>query len=132
MKKDIPQHKVLDLAIAVVPDEKDPDLWQSYVINLKDEEITNVLINSKGYGNRDGEEIKTSVLRHFFESIGPLQMHKIEPIPSDLFGLTNEYWVSFRHDNYMYDKKYVFVPGSLNELNFTVIPFLNKKGVMIR
>jgi len=132
MKKDIPQHKVLDLAIAVVPDEKDDGIWQSYVINLKDEPISNVLINSKGYGERDGEAIKTSVLRHFFESIGPLQMHKIEPIPFDLLGLTNEYWVSFRHDGYMYDKKYVFVPGSLNELNFTIIPFLNKKGVMIR
>jgi len=132
MKKDIPQHKVLDLAIAVVPDEQDKELWQSYVINLKDEPITNVLINSKGYGERDGETIKTSVLRHFFEAIGPLQMHKIEPIPSDLLGLTNEYWVSFRHEGYMYDKKYVFVPGSLNELNFTLIPFLNQKGVMIR
>ncbi len=132
MKKDIPQQKVEDLAIAVVPDEGEDGLWQSYVINLKDEPIKNVLINSKGYGERDGEAIKTSILRHFFELIGPLQLHKIEPIPTNLIGLTNEYWVSFNYNDYMYDKKYVFVPGSLDPLNFTLIPFLNKKGVMIR
>jgi len=32
----------------------------------------------------------------------------------------------------MYDKKYVFVPESITEENFTHVPVLNKKGVMIR
>ncbi|MFK7807486.1 MAG: hypothetical protein AB8F74_06730 [Saprospiraceae bacterium] len=132
MKKDIPQHKVQDLAIAVVPSEKDETMWDSYVINLKDEPIKSVLINSKGYGEIDGERKETSVLRHFFEELGPLVIAKIEPIPEKLFDLTNEYWVSFQHDGYMYDKKYVFVRGSINEANFTIIPFINKKGVMIR
>ena len=130
MKKDIPQHKVEDLAIAIVP--KDDELWDCYILNLKDEPIKNVLINSKGYGEQAGDVIKTTVLRHFFEQIGPLEILKIEPIPVSLFHLTNEYWVSFRYDGYMYDKKYVFVPGSLNPVNFTLIPFLNQKGVMIR
>jgi len=130
MKKDIPQHKVQDLAIAVVP--HDDEMWNCYVINLKDEPISNVLINSRGYGERTGEVVKTTVLRHFFEEIGPLQILKIEPIPVNLFELTNEYWVSFSYGGYMYDKKYLFVPGSLNEVNFTLIPFLNTKGVMIR
>ena len=130
MKKDIPQNKVEDLAIAIVPEED--GIWQSYVINLKDEPIKNVLINSRGYGEVNGEQIKTTVLRHFFEVIGPLQMHKIEPVPKDLLTLTNEYWVSFNYSDYMYDKKYVFVPGSLDPLNFTIIPFLGTKGVMIR
>ncbi|NNE28170.1 MAG: hypothetical protein HKN16_00945 [Saprospiraceae bacterium] len=130
MKKDIPQLKVLDLAIAVVP--RDGELWDCYIINLKDEPIQNVLVNSRGYGEKDGETVKTSILRHYFEEIGPLQILKIEPIPTNLFYLTNEYWVSFKYDKYMYDKKYVFVPGSLDEAHFTMIPFINLKGVMIR
>jgi hypothetical protein len=32
----------------------------------------------------------------------------------------------------MYDKKYVFVKGSISEENFTDIPFIDRKGVMIR
>ena len=131
MKKDIPQHKVQDLAIAIVPGE-DKELWDVYILNLKDEAIQGVLINSKGYGEKDGVEIKTSILRHFFEEIGPLQIEKIEPIQTKVFDLTNEYWVSFRYKDYMYDKKYVFVKGSISDINFTPIPFLNKRGVMIR
>ena len=41
MKKDIPQHKVEDLAIAIVPDEGE-ELWSTYVINLKEETIKSV------------------------------------------------------------------------------------------
>ena len=131
MKKDIPQYKVEDLAIAISPSD-DPELWDAFVINLKEDPIKSVLINSRGYGEIDGEKIKTTVLRHFFEEIGPLQIHKIEPIPTKLFTITNEYWVSFQFDGYMYDKKYVFVKGSIDEMNFTRIPFLDKEGVMTR
>ena len=137
MKKDIPNHKVEDLAIAIVPRElpvenPEEDLWDTYIINLKEEKIKNVLIASQGYGKLEGQELKTTTLRHFFEEIGPLEIMKIEPIQRKLFELTNEYWVSFNFDGYMYDKKYVFVKGSIAEYNFTLIPFLNRKGVMIR
>ncbi len=132
MKKDIPQHKVQDLAIAVVPREVDDELWDVYIMNLKEEPIKNVLVNSKGYGELEGKEISTTILRHFFEQIGPLQIHKIEPIQTKLFDITNEYWVSFQYGGYMYDKKYVFVKGSISKINFTPIPFINQKGVMIR
>ncbi len=134
MKKDIPQHKVEDLAIAMVPpaEEHDEALWDTFVINLKDEPINSVLISSKGYGEIDGENMKTTTLRHFFEEIGPLGVERIEPIQPKLFKLTNEYWVSFVHDEYMYDKKYIFVNGSISPENFTLIPFINRKGVMIR
>jgi hypothetical protein len=132
MKKDIPNHKVEDLAIAVVPNEEDESIWDSYIINLRDEPIKSVLINSRGYGEIEGERTQTSVLRHFFDQLGPLAVAKIEPIPETLFQLTNEYWVSFQYDGYMYDKKYIFVRGSIDQANFTTIPFINKKGVMIR
>lgn len=133
MKKDIPDLKVEDIALAIVPrKDEEEDLWDSYLINLKDTAIESVLINSKGYGQVDGEEVKTTVLRHFFEEIGPLRCILIEPIQTKLFDLTNEYWVSFVQNEYMFDKKYVFVRGSIAEENFTTIPFINRKGVMIR
>ena len=136
MKKDIPQHKVEDLAIAVVPREEviinpEEDLWDTYIINLKDEKIKSVLIASHGYGEIEGEEIKTTTLRHFFEEIGALEILKIEPIQRKLFGLTNEYWVSFWINDTMYDKKFVFVPESISEKNMKIIPLLGEKGVMI-
>jgi hypothetical protein len=131
MKKDIPILRVENIAIAVVPGDDD-ELWNTYIINEKEESISNVLINSKGYGELNGDIVKTSVLRHFFEEIQPFSALMIEPIQTKLFDITNEYWVSFTLDNYMYDKKYVFVQGSISRENFTTIPFLGKKGVMIR
>ena len=123
------------MAIAIVPREKEAveeELWDTYLVNLKEEPISSVLVNSKGYGKVEGEKVRTTVLRHFFEEIEGEQVKQIEPIQTKLFALTNEYWVSFQHDGYMYDKKYVFVKGSIHRDNFTTIPFIGKKGVMIR
>lgn len=136
MKKDIPEYKVEQLAIAIVPrfenGIEDKEMWDVWVINFKDEPIENVLINSRGYGEIEGEPMKTTVLRHFFNEIGPQKAHLIEPIQTKLFDIANEYWVSFTYDGYMYDKKYVFVRGSISEENFTRIPLLDRQGVMIR
>jgi len=137
MKKDIPIKKVEGVAIAILPREDedgqvDETLWNVYLINTKPESLTGVLINSKGYGELDGEEKKTSVLRHFFEEVGPMRAILIEPIQSDVFELANEYWVSFKHEGHMYDKKYVFVKGSIDKMSFTNIPYIEKMGVMIK
>ena len=136
MKKDIPQHKVADLAIAILPREEngfqEEDLWDVFVLNMKNETIENVLVNSRGYGELEGEPMRTTILRHFFNEIGPNQAVLIEPIQTKLFDIANEYWVSFTYDGYMYDKKYVFVRGSIAEENFTTVPFIERKGVMIK
>ena len=135
MKRDIPVHKVEDLAIAVVPrtdESTEEQLWDTFLINMKEEPIRSVLVCSKGYGNMEGEEMKTTTLRHFFEEIGPNRAVQIEPIQIKLFNITNEYWVSFTYENYMYDKRYIFVRGSIEPANFTKIPFIDRKGVMIR
>ena len=136
MIKDIPILKVEDLAIAVVPrlehEEDHEEFWDTWLLNLKDEPIRSVLVNSRGYGIINGEERRTTTLRYFWEEIGPLEAVKIEPVQKSVFDLANEYWVSFSFNDYLYDKKYVFVAGSLDEMNFTEIPFLNRKGVMIR
>ena len=134
MKKDIPELKVEDMAIVVVPPEYgDDELWDCYLINLKEEAIQNVMVVSRGYGEDEGgEKRRTTTLRHFFDEIGGLQMMQVEPIPKELFWLSHEYWVSFSFEGQLYDKKYVFVVGAIETSNFTMIPFLNRKGVMIR
>lgn len=135
MKKDIDIRKVEDVAVAIVPrdpEEQDHDLfWDAYLINFKEEPILSVLVNSRGYGEIDGEKRQTAVFRHFWEQLGPLDLVRIEPVSVELLGMANEFWISFSHENYLYDRKYVFVAGVLDEMNFTDIPFLDKRGVMI-
>ena len=136
MKKDIPQYRVADLAIAIVPridnGVQDEELWDVFVINFKTEPIENVLVNSKGYGEVEGESMRTTTLRHFFNEIGAESAMLLEPIHTNLFSIANEFWISFSYDGYMYDKKYVFVRGAISEDNFTHIPLLEKQGVMIK
>jgi hypothetical protein len=134
MIKDIPNIPVEDIALAIVKEENElaqPE-WNVYIVNLKKKPIEGVLVTSKGYGIVNGESVKTSTLRHFLDTLGPMSFSLIEPIMEDVFGLNNEYWVSFYQDKIMYDKKYVFLPETIIEENFITIPVLNKQGVMIK
>lgn len=134
MKRDIEQRKVEDIALVIAPRPygEDEELWDTYLLNLKEEPIENVLVSSRGYGSIDGEKMRTTTLRHFFARIGPREVVQIEPIQVKLFDITNEYWVSFNYDDFMFDKKYVFVAGSINADHFIRIPILDRQGVMIR
>lgn len=132
MKKDIPIKKVTDIAMAIVPSVEDENFWDVYFLNLKKQDIKNVFINAKGYGEIEGKKVETTQLRYFYEMIGAEMAVKVEPIDSKLFQLANEYWISFNFEGFMYDKKYIFVPGSFMKENFTMIPIINKKGVMIK
>ena len=136
MKKDIELRKVENIAIAICPeadsDPLDPELlWEVYFINLKEEAIKNLLITSQGYDRVENEVIKSSTFRDFYEEIPPLELTKVELIPPALFNIANEYFVSFSLDGYLYDKKFVFVKGSICPENFVRIPFLGRSGVMI-
>ena len=135
MLKDIHRPEVENIALAVVPEvnaETGEQNWNVYLINLYDEPIEGVLVSSKGYGEINDEKVKTSVLRHLFDGVGALDYVKIEPIMPELFSLNNEYWVSFYIGSTIYDKKYIFLPESIREEHFSLIPFIGKRGVMIR
>ncbi|CAN5465697.1 hypothetical protein BH10BAC1_BH10BAC1_17280 [soil metagenome] len=134
MKKDIAPPTVENIAIAVVREinELNEQEWNVYLVNLKKEKIEGVLVSSHGYGCLNGEDVKTSTLRHFLDEVNSQSFVKFEPIMETLFGLNNEYWVSFFLNNVMYDKKYIFLPETIKEENFILIPHLNKKGVMIK
>jgi hypothetical protein len=133
MIKDIPELIVENVAIAIVREknELDETVWNSYLLNLKDQKIEGVLVTSTGYGELNEEKVKTSTLRHFLDEVEPKSFVKIEPIIEEVFGINNEYWLSFYFNKTMYDKRYVFLAESITESNFTNIPLINKKGVMI-
>ena len=134
MKKDIKPPIVSDIAVAIVHEEGEDGtmVWNSYLLNLKNETIEGVLVSTKGYGNRNKETVKTSMLRHFLDTMEPRSFSKIEPIVDDLIGLSNEFWVSFYLNKVMHDKKYVFMAENISEKNLIKIPLIDKKGVMIK
>ncbi|MEO6523144.1 MAG: hypothetical protein ABIN91_15790 [Mucilaginibacter sp.] len=133
MKKDLPDNDVKDIAIAVALEREsiESKIWYVYLINLKKVAIENVLITSKGYGEKNGEKVKTSVLRHMIPIVEANGFKLIEPIDEETFGLNNEYWLSYYIDGNIYDKKFIFLPESIVDSNFIKLPVLNKPGVMI-
>ncbi|MFN6116958.1 MAG: hypothetical protein ACK46G_15700 [Flavobacteriales bacterium] len=134
MRKDIHEPKVEGVAMAVVreTDEEGEEAWYVYVINQREEALENVLVSSRGYGELEGEARKTSEMRHFLDRLEPRSWAKIERIVEDVFGLSNQYWLSYYVGREMFDKKYIFLAGSIEEGNFTTVPLLEKRGVMIQ
>ena len=134
MLKDIPKLEVENIIVAIVhePNSEGEKVWNVYIVNLYKVKIEGVLVSSKGYGTYEGRDVKTTILRHLIGDIDSNDYAKIEPIMPDVFGLSNEYWISFYLDKKMYDKKYVFLPESIREENFSTVPVLGKRGVMIR
>ncbi len=134
MIKDLPENIVKDIAVAVALEKETSEskVWYVYLINMKDVPLENVLVTSKGYGEKNGEQVKTSVLRHMFPRVEKESFQLIEPIDEQTFGLNNEYWLSYYIGKDIYDKKFIFLPESIVEMNFTRLPVVNKVGVMIR
>ncbi|MCI0922112.1 hypothetical protein [Sphingobacterium rhinopitheci] len=133
MKKDLPLNIVENVSIAVVLESETPETknWSVYLINEKNIDLKNVLVTSKGYGMINDREVKTSTLRHFIGDVNANSSVKIELIDPQVFGLTNEYWLSYYIDNTIFDKKYIFLPESIVDENLSKIPLVNKAGVMI-
>lgn len=129
MKNDIPVAPVEGVSVAIAPDDSElaadtPTGWSVWLLNHNDFPLTTVLIVSEGYGEHEGRAVTTSKLRYFFEEIGPRQAVRVEPIDPALFHLTNQYWVSYYLGPQILDKKYVFVPGSLESTNLRPIELL--------
>ena len=130
MKKDIDFSPVtgVDLVIAQSGLENSTG-WDVYIINRNLIELTNVMITSKGYGEVNGEEKKTAVLRHRIEKLDEQSFQRVEPIDESVFKLNNEYWVSYFIVDQVFDKKFIFVPDSITKENLQYIPELDMMGV---
>lgn len=134
MKKDLPENIVEDIAVAIALIGETPEVksWRVYIVNFKNIQLDNVLISSKGYGEKDGKMVKTSVLRHFIGDMPERSFAAVEAIDPEVFGLTNEYWLSYYIKGVIYDKKFIFLPESIVDENLMHIPLLNMPGVMIK
>ena len=133
MKKDLPPNIVEDIYIAIVLESASPESkqWNVYLINQKEEPIENVLISSKGYGIKDDKDVKTSVLRHFIGDVSAKGFAVVEAIDEQVFGLTNEYLLSYYINKTIYDKRFIFLPESIVDSNLIRVPILNKPGILI-
>lgn len=135
MREELKGPVVENVRVVVVPEINPEGGTQHYVylLNLRDDIMEGIIITSRGYGENlsTGEKINTSVLRHSLEVLLPDEAAKIEPIMEEVFGLTNEYWVSFWADDVMYDKRFIFLPETINDKNLTDIPKLGRKGIMV-
>lgn len=132
MIKDIPVPHVKHVTVAVVREKNNllQDAWKVYLLNRNTVALQNVLISSTGYGEQNGSEQKTSTLRHFLERADPESATLIEPIDESVFHLNNEYWLSYYIDGQLYDKRFVFLPGTICEDNLTPISELGTEGVL--
>jgi hypothetical protein len=135
MREELKGPKVENVKMVVVPETNEEGAVQHYVylLNLREDIMEGIIITSRGYGMNveTGETVKTSTLRHSLEVLLPNEAAKIEPIMEEVFGLTNEYHVSFWADDVMYDKKFIFLPETINEKNYREIPKLGGMGVMV-
>ncbi len=126
----IPEVKNVTLAVARNKYIGQSDEWKVYLINNNNFALENTLVASKGYGEKDGEPQRTSILRHFLDTIAPNSAMMIEPIDPAVFHLNNEYWVSYYIGSQIYDKRFVFVPDSICEENISFIKELEMEGVL--
>lgn len=136
MKEELKGPKVENVAVAIVqtkPEAEDNEYYV-YLLNLRDDIMEGIIVASTGYGENlvTGEKIKTSTLRHCIEIMLPNEAARIEPIMPEVFGIANEYWVSFWVNDVLYDKKFVFPAGIITESNFKLIEQLGVPGVLLK
>ena len=127
MKKDIDFSPVKNVHVVVAQTEEG---WKVYLINRNEQKLENVMITSRGYGEKEKEAQKTSTLRHMIPYLDPGMYALVEPIDESVLHLNNEYWVSYFIDNQVYDKKFIFVPDSIVEKYLVFIEELQMKGIL--
>jgi hypothetical protein len=137
MKKDILFPKVEGVSVCVIQENSvdfpDQKVWNVYLINETRTILENVMVSSTGYIEQlNGEKKSSSTLRHYFKTVKARSYVKIEPIIEQVFQLNNEYWVSFYKNNSLFDKKFIFLPESIDEKYFTDIAIINQKGIWIK
>ena len=135
MREELFGPKVENVGVAVVQEilETGDKAYNVYLLNLRDDIMEGIIITSTGYGENvnTGEPIKTSTLRHCLEILLPNEAAKIEPIMEEVFGIANEYWVSFWVNDVLYDKQFVFPAHSIQEESMEMIEIIGLQGVLI-
>ena len=134
MKEGLLGPTVENVGFAVVEETVENEkIYNVYLLNMRQDIMEGIIVTSTGYGENvnTGERVRTSTLRHCLEVLLPGEVAKIEPIMEEVFGLANEYWISFWVEDVMYDKKYVFLPETVSSAKMKLIAQLGFKGVML-
>jgi hypothetical protein len=131
MKKDIKFHPVTGVKMAIAKEKNETEeSWGVYLINNNLIALETLMITTKGYGEIAGEYKKTSILRHMIEKLEATSIARVEAIDPALFLLNNEFWVSYYILDQIFDKKFIFVAGSVREKHMTYIPELDMHGIL--
>lgn len=129
MRKDIEVPKAENVHIVAVH-EWDKDFtgqdWNIYVVNDRNDEISMVLVMSRG----NSEERKTTTLRHSLGNIPPKTSAKVELITPQVFEFTNEYFLTFFAENKLFERKFTFSPNSIAEDNLIEVPIMGGTGIL--
>lgn len=135
MKKDIIIPKVENVYVVALQEWNDDFMektWYAYLVNDSQDTLESVIVVSSAKGLLNGEERKTSRLRHNYATVAPDTAIKIELIENTVLALDNMFAVTFFKGNTLYDKNFVFKAGSIDEGNVTEVPVIFKEGVLIR
>lgn len=131
MRKDINIPQVENVHIVVVK-EWDEELtgqyWNVYVVNDREEEISMVLVISRG----NNDDRKTSTLRQNLGDIQPQNSAKVEFIADEVLEFTNEYLITFFAGNTLFERKFIFEANSISEENVTKIPVITSEGIIAK
>jgi len=131
MRKDIEIPQVENVHIVVVKEwdeELSGQYWNVYVVNDREEEISMVLVISRG----NNDDRKTSTLRQNLGDIQPHNSAKVEFIADEVLEFTNEYLITFFAGNTLFERKFIFEANSISEENVTKIPVIDSEGVLAK
>ena len=131
MRRDIPIREVTELGLALIP-ENEPkfgEIWVAHLVNLRDHSLKNILLNVEGHGEVNGHDRKTATLRYLIPEIDSLASHQIEVMLPDVMSVTNQFWVSFSHDDYLYEKKFIVPHDATETMERVGIPVLHCQGL---
>ncbi len=135
MKKDIVIPKVENVYVAAMQEWNDDfmeNTWYAYLVNDSAEKLESVIVVSSASGLINGEERKTSQLRHVFSEVLPDTAVRIEMIEESVLQLNNSFMVTFFKDNTLYDKNFVFRANTISKENFQEVPVIYKDGVLLK
>lgn len=102
--------------------------WNVYLVNDRDDVISTVLVLSRG----KSDDRKTSTLRHGLGNMQPKTAAKVEFIPTEVLGFTNEYLLTFFAEDKLFERKFIFGPNSISEKNIVKLPVLESEGILAK
>ncbi|QEE48864.1 hypothetical protein FUA48_04525 [Flavobacterium alkalisoli] len=135
MKKDIKIPVVENVYMAVMQEWNDDFMektWYAYLINDSDDKLETVIVVSNATGVIDGEERKTSMMRHAFMEVPANSAVKVELLEETVLQLHNSFMVTFFKNNMLFDKNYVFIAGTINEEDTVELPVIAKDGILVK